>query len=50
VARTINADPAVRGRLTVAFLPDYKVTLAENIIPAADVSDGTLTVGASKQR
>jgi starch phosphorylase len=34
----INADPAVHGKLAVAFLPNYGVTLAQSIIPAADLS------------
>jgi starch phosphorylase len=39
VADTINADPAVRGRIRVAFLANYGVSLAEQIIPATDVSE-----------
>ena len=39
VGRTVNADPVVAGRLTVVFPPNYNVTLAERIIPAADLSE-----------
>ncbi|GCD20471.1 glycogen/starch/alpha-glucan phosphorylase [Cellulomonas algicola] len=39
VGRTVNADPAVEGRLTVAFPANYNVTLAETLIPAADLSE-----------
>ncbi|MDC7121917.1 glycogen/starch/alpha-glucan phosphorylase [Cellulomonas fimi] len=39
VGRTVNADPAVKGRLTVAFPANYNVTLAETLIPAADLSE-----------
>jgi starch phosphorylase len=39
VADTINADPVVRGRIRVAFLANYGVSLAEQIIPATDVSE-----------
>jgi len=39
VARTINADPRVAGRLAIAFPANYNVTLAERIIPAADLSE-----------
>jgi starch phosphorylase len=45
IAGTLAGDPAVRGRITIAFLPDYRVTLAERLIPAADVSNQISTAG-----
>jgi starch phosphorylase len=39
VADTVNADPATRDRLAVAFLADYRVSLAEQIVPGAELSE-----------
>ncbi|MEI2776584.1 MAG: glycogen/starch/alpha-glucan phosphorylase [Tetrasphaera sp.] len=39
VGATINTDPRTQGRLYVAFPPNYNVTLAEKLIPAADLSE-----------
>ena len=39
IAGVVNANPKTRDRLRVAFLPDYRVSLAEKIMPASEVSE-----------
>jgi starch phosphorylase len=45
VAKVVDRDAAVRGLLKLAYLPNYNVSLAEAIVPAADVSEQISTAG-----
>jgi starch phosphorylase len=46
VGAVVNGDPRAKGRMSVVFVPDFRVSLAETIIPGADLSEQISTAGS----
>ena len=39
IAQVVNSDPVIKNKIKVVFIEDYRVSLAEIIIPGADISE-----------